>query len=552
MKEKGEACFSPFHSVAKKLLDKGIMSVPLHYGDKRPVPLKWTKLSEEEINQYIKGNDQFNVGIILGKASGLIALDFDNGDADTNRKLLALCGSSPIVKKGHKGGTLLFRYNGEVARKWKQNGEMILELLSDGNQTVMPPSIHPTTQKPYIYTKADTLEDIDITKIPFLPADFIDKANEFFGVSTGEVYGQTNLEQVKEALKAVDADASYDDWLMVGMALKNDFEDEGFSVWDEWSSSSNKYNPSEMLFKFKSFNKGGYTSASIFKLAIENGFKPVVDATSLYNIKNLRLDLKKYKEEMQGKQLSVGIKSLDEKFHLRQREVTIVTGTPNSGKSEFLDFVIYNLVKNHNMKAMYVSFEKQVVEHVDSFVHRFSGKNLYNRDVNDEIKGLKAIENNLFFYDHTTNSRKIDDILVNVQKVHDKVGLNVLVVDPYSFLTKVHENEYANTNHTIIALHQFAKKNKLHIFLVAHPRTMGSEKADKTGERKTIAVTMYDVSGGANWFNTCDNAFIVHRDVDKVEIEIAKVRRQEKDSPGRFSLHYNKSTRLYEDFSNGY
>lgn len=542
---------SPFHSVAKILLQNNIMPLPLIYGDKRPVPLKWTKLNREEVDAYISLPNRYNVGVILGKASGIIALDFDNGDREINKKLLAICGQTSVVKKGQKGGTLFFKYNGEVARKWKKGGEMILELLSDGNQTVLPPSLHPATKLPYTYTKG-SVELLNAELLPSLPADFVERVNKVFDIKVEDVYEETTLKQVAEALKFIDSDASYDDWLMIGMALKNDFPNEGFAIWDEWSSSSKKYNREEMLSKYKSFNKDGYTIASVFKLAIAAGYEPAIKTTSLYNIRNMSVDLRRYREEMQGKQLSVGIKALDEKFHLRQREVTIVTGTPNSGKSEFLDFIIFNLVKNHNMKAMYVSFEKQIVEHIDSFIHRFSGKSMYTREIEDEVRSLKCIEDNLFFYDHTVNSRKIDDILNNVQVVHDKLGLQVLVVDPYSFLTKTYENEYANTNHTIIALHQFAKKNKLHIFLVAHPKTMASEKVGSTGERKTNAVTMYDVSGGANWFNTCDNAFIVHRDVDKVEIELAKIRRQERDSVGRFSLVYNKSARLYEDFNNGY
>lgn len=77
---------------------------------------------------------------------------------------------------------------------------------------------------------------------------------------------------VYEALRYIDPD-DYDDWLKVGMALKH----EGCSLrdWEEWSSSSTKYQPGVCAEKWKSFreqNSGApVTAGTIVQLAKDRG-----------------------------------------------------------------------------------------------------------------------------------------------------------------------------------------------------------------------------------------------------------------------------------------
>lgn len=77
---------------------------------------------------------------------------------------------------------------------------------------------------------------------------------------------------VYEALRYIDPD-DYDDWLKVGMALKN----EGCSLqdWEEWSSSSGKYQPGVCAEKWRSFreqNAGApVTVGTIIKMAKDRG-----------------------------------------------------------------------------------------------------------------------------------------------------------------------------------------------------------------------------------------------------------------------------------------
>ncbi len=82
-------------------------------------------------------------------------------------------------------------------------------------------------------------------------------------------------DQIIEALNFMNvSELSYDDWLRVGMALKN----EGYpvEVWEEWSKGESRYHPGECEKKWRTFD--GYTGqrvmgGSIVKLAQEHGFE---------------------------------------------------------------------------------------------------------------------------------------------------------------------------------------------------------------------------------------------------------------------------------------
>lgn len=89
-----------------------------------------------------------------------------------------------------------------------------------------------------------------------------------------------------EALKAINPDCSYDEWLKVGMALKHEGAD--VSAWDAWSSGGSKYKPGECDKKWKSFSRHDVTGGTLMHIAREWGYMP--DAGNDYDVHNLLLD----------------------------------------------------------------------------------------------------------------------------------------------------------------------------------------------------------------------------------------------------------------------
>jgi hypothetical protein len=86
-----------------------------------------------------------------------------------------------------------------------------------------------------------------------------------------------NLEQIAAILAYLDADIGYWDWIRIGMAIhhETDGAEEGFTVWDDWSSSGYKY-PGEGKLRrqwgyFDRHQGSAVTMGTIIYIAREHG-----------------------------------------------------------------------------------------------------------------------------------------------------------------------------------------------------------------------------------------------------------------------------------------
>jgi putative DNA primase/helicase len=66
----------------------------------------------------------------------------------------------------------------------------------------------------------------------------------------------------------------HETWVMVGMCLRDQFGDDGWPLFDEWSRSAENYNQKENHTRWKSFKPGGGRSiASVYRMARDNGWR---------------------------------------------------------------------------------------------------------------------------------------------------------------------------------------------------------------------------------------------------------------------------------------
>ncbi|MFZ8934075.1 MAG: bifunctional DNA primase/polymerase, partial [Bacteriovoracaceae bacterium] len=152
----------------KNFLERNLPIVPLN--GKRPFVEKWNEFNFNN-NESLRKFPHCNIGLKTGKHSGIIALDIDTLDPTLQKKINDLL---PPLYAGRLGNPKklplrFFQYNNEQSRKYHALG---VEILSTGNQCVMPPSMHPETKKPYTYIGHNLL-DIDIDDLPLLPDGFI-------------------------------------------------------------------------------------------------------------------------------------------------------------------------------------------------------------------------------------------------------------------------------------------------------------------------------------------------------------------------------------------
>lgn len=274
-----------FADHAPSYFEAGFNIIPLRLGTKIPAVNNWQHYCELKLDEWIFNGWQYsnangNIGMPLGLANKVIALDFDNDIDNLHEEIIKLLEGSPVKKKGAKGFTAFYRYNGESPKKWYKDGKAVVELLSTGNQTVMPPSIHPDTQQPYIWLTPDTLLDIKPEELPYLPTHFIEKVDNLFGYTKKLINYDKHYEgdapdiaEIEKALSFIPAD-EYATWITIGMSLHHTYGDAGFNVWDGWSCKAANYDVKNMQGKWRSFGKASnpVSVGTVFHHAVGCGY----------------------------------------------------------------------------------------------------------------------------------------------------------------------------------------------------------------------------------------------------------------------------------------
>src|SRR5262245_59524377 len=167
------------------LIERGYGAVPIIAGTKVPgfycagiwVPLLgWQKRylerspSAEDLAAWGKGDA--GIGVVGGRAShGLVGVDIDTDDPGIKAAITEMLPETPVKKIGQKGETR-FYYGPDItaSRSWNIAGRRVCDIIADGRQTVLPPTIHEKTGLPYRWV-GPPLDAFDPKDLPLLPAD---------------------------------------------------------------------------------------------------------------------------------------------------------------------------------------------------------------------------------------------------------------------------------------------------------------------------------------------------------------------------------------------
>lgn len=130
--------------------------IPLYANSKLPAVPNWSRYCTEfpdASTQYswLAVHTRGNIGLPLGSLSGVVVLDIDIDSHLSAFIQTRLKDCITWIRCGSKGKALAFKYAGEKPfRLYGEKGFLICELLAQGQQIVLAPSIHPATQQPYL------------------------------------------------------------------------------------------------------------------------------------------------------------------------------------------------------------------------------------------------------------------------------------------------------------------------------------------------------------------------------------------------------------------
>jgi hypothetical protein len=141
---------------------------------KRPLLNNWQKrkiATAIELKEWFEKTDN-NVGLVLGKESGIIVIDLDKLDwVDVLfPPLQKILGSTLRASRTADRGHVYFKYMDKIGN-WKFR-EFGIEILGEGNQVVVPPSVHREGQQ-YKWQLPEGA-DLETFKLPELPETVIE------------------------------------------------------------------------------------------------------------------------------------------------------------------------------------------------------------------------------------------------------------------------------------------------------------------------------------------------------------------------------------------
>ena len=243
-----------------------------------------------------------------------------------------------------------------------------------------------------------------------------------------------------------------------------------------------------------------------------------------------------------------GVSNLDDVFRLDKGRLITITGVPNCGKSEFVDFYTTALNKRYGLKTLFFSPENQPCElHLSKLVSKFTNKPFEELSQAEIDTAIDYICKNFYFFNYD-KVKSFDDINSMVASMHSSLGFDILVVDSYN---KVEWNKPSNETETdfiskmLDKLCEMAINYNIMVILVAHPRKMEW----RNGEKVAQCPTAYDINGSANFYNKSDFVLAVHRDRDYyneiVTIRVDKVKFNHYGTQGSCLLKYDVASGNY-------
>jgi twinkle protein len=258
--------------------------------------------------------------------------------------------------------------------------------------------------------------------------------------------------------------------------------------------------------------------------------------TGLARPRDLLAEVLSWKKDGMPSGFSTGWPEVDALWRPVEGQMTIVTGVPSMGKSEFLDALIVNLYRLHGWKGLIFSpesfpssthlvklLEKWVGKPFDDRVARMWQANRFPEAAAmseaEVLAGVDDLQQAFSFImpDLDGEGVGIDKILEYARQEVFRRGIKIVVIDPWNEIEHLipqgmQETQYVSK--VLSKIRRFARRHGLHIFLVAHPTKMQKVQEEIGGVKVwTYPIpTLYDVSGGAHWYNKADNGIVVWRD----------------------------------------
>lgn len=286
----------------------------------------------------------------------------------------------------------------------------------------------------------------------------------------------------------------------------------------------------------------------------KEGIKGIIEGAAPYPISGLS-DASTYADRLNdlftkgtGKGFSTGYASVDSIYTVAPGQLTVITGYPSSGKSNFVDQMMVNLARDHDWKFAICSFENQPEIHITRLMEIYTGKRFFDGAARmteaDKDTAFKWVTDHFLFIDSNGEEPStLDSILERARVAVKRMGVRGLVIDPYNYidLDKTNSTETEAISNMLTRVQKFCKAHEVHTFFIAHP-----SKIQRSGVEQPRPDGM-SISGSMAWWAKTDCGITVHRQDKAVEIAVWKCRYRWVGTQGETTLLYDKTAGTYKE-----
>lgn len=308
---------------------------------------------------------------------------------------------------------------------------------------------------------------------------------------------------------------------------------------------------------FKSFKDSNDVLVSLGEEGVANTLKmaKAYPLEGVLGVDSFDLDIDDLYSNGLSKGDTTGHLSFDNLFSFSTSQLTVITGVPTHGKSNWLEHMCMRLAAQSGWRFGVFSPEHYPLQlHFSVLAEKFIGKTFrkeskYERMDKAELNHAKNFISNRFNWIRPDGDVfTIDAILESAASLIKRHGIKGLIIDPYN---KIHapigtksETQYINEFLTKLTI--FKQKYDIHIFLVAHPRKM-----QKKDNGLYDIPTLYDIAGSANFYNQVDNGITVYRNFETecTHVYVQKVKFRHIGEIGEAVFKYNLQNGRYNEYT---
>lgn len=251
--------------------------------------------------------------------------------------------------------------------------------------------------------------------------------------------------------------------------------------------------------------------------------------------------------------LLTGWEAVDKLYTVEPGQLTVITGIPSSGKSEWLDALMLNIAVQYGWRFAVCSPENAPLEmYCSKLLEKQVGEPFRigptaRMSIEQVYAGMEWLDQYVTFI-LSEDTLTIQGILDRATILVRRLGIQGLIIDPFNEFDHTRERGQTETEYIgniLGTMKRWARKWSVHVWLVAHP-----QKLFRREDGSYPIPTPYDISGSAHFRNKADNCITVWRDMAAtnlpVQIHVQKIRFKHIGSIGVAELTWDAITGRYE------